>query len=583
MPSETDKSIKNKLARGQAASQLDVTEKHLAHILYGVSEDKKYTKFEIPKRSGGTRLIKAPIAALKNIQSTLSEKLYAHIEAIEKKENKPFVSFAFRKSASIIDNAKRHKNRRWVLNLDLQDFFPSFNFGRVRGFFIKDKDFKYSEEIATILAQIACHEGTLPQGGPCSPVISELIARILDMRMLGLAKKYKLTYTRYADDITFSTNQREFPAAIAQQHDSSAIWKIGKALRQRITDSGFVINEAKTRMSFRNGRQMVTGLVVNKKVNIADSYYRQARAMCYFLFQNGFYYYKNYAKGPSKLTRLNPLEGRLGHIYNVKEKVDRRVLRDKRDKPSAMRKLYRDFLFYKYFLAWNKPLIITEGKTDLIHLKEAVRHLPAFQPEFGKQEDGKFIHALSYFNYEGKIAHEVLRLYGGGTGNLKNILFDYRDFLHDKSDKYKHKPMNFPVIIFLDNDSGLKKFASTVEEVTKNIKAVPKVSFSIDSEDNFYHIMDNLYVVKTPGKDSYIEKFYDEEIIKMKIDGKTFCPDNKNEKAEGTGGFDNKKHYGKTKFAKEVIQAQANKIDFSGFKPLLERIGQVIQDYAKKT
>ena len=83
------------------------------------------------------------------------------------------------------------------MNIDLQDFFPTFNFGRVRGFFIKDQDFAVPEKVATVIAQIACHEGSLPQGSPCSPLITDMIAHILDVRLVQLAKANRLTYSRY--------------------------------------------------------------------------------------------------------------------------------------------------------------------------------------------------------------------------------------------------------------------------------------------------------------------------------------------------------------------------------------------------
>ena len=102
--------------------------------------------------------------------------------------------------------------RRWVFNLDLEDFFPSINFGRVRGFLLKNRDFRAeSEHRATVISQIACHENSLPQGSPCSPVISNLVAHLLDMRLVRLASSVGCTYSRYADDLTFSTNKKIFP------------------------------------------------------------------------------------------------------------------------------------------------------------------------------------------------------------------------------------------------------------------------------------------------------------------------------------------------------------------------------------
>ena len=160
-----------------------------------------------------------------------------------------------------------------MLNLDLEDFFPSFNFGRVRGFFLKDKAFGLHPEVATTIAQIACDGTALPQGSPCSPVISELIAQILDMRLVRLAKKYGVTYTRYADDITFSTSQKNFPTGLATvDSNDPSVWHLSDELVGKIVTSGFVINAAKTRMQFRGSRQMVTGLVINEKVNIRSDY-----------------------------------------------------------------------------------------------------------------------------------------------------------------------------------------------------------------------------------------------------------------------------------------------------------------------
>ena len=118
------------------------------------------------------------------------------------------VSHGFTRKRSIITNATLHRNRRYVLNLDLEDFFPSIHFGRVRGFLIKDRNFALHKDVATVIAQIACRENTLPQGSPCSPVISNLIAHVLDMHLVGLASKVGCTYSRYADDLTFSTNKK---------------------------------------------------------------------------------------------------------------------------------------------------------------------------------------------------------------------------------------------------------------------------------------------------------------------------------------------------------------------------------------
>ena len=277
------------------ARLLNFTPSGLSYVLYKTEPAQKYSTFEIPKRGGGTRSISAPQGALRLLQRNLSDLLYECRKEIEAKEpanpKRRVLSHGFRKGQSIFTNASEHKHRRYVLNLDLQDFFPNFNFGRVRGFFIKDKELAVPAKVATVIAQIACYEGGLPQGSPCSPVIADMIAHILDVRLAQLAKRYKVTYSRYADDLTFSTNQREFPVALAHRENKpGSQWELGAKLTSAIERCGFTINPAKTRMQVRASRQMVTGLTVNKKVNIPQDYYRAVRSMCNALFQTGSYH-----------------------------------------------------------------------------------------------------------------------------------------------------------------------------------------------------------------------------------------------------------------------------------------------------
>jgi hypothetical protein len=274
------------------AKMLGFTPSGLSYILYKLPDSKKYYAFKIPKRNGGKRLIKAPERRLSLLQRRLATLLTECLEEL-KQATPPRRSLAhgFEKGRSIISNASLHKRRRYVFNLDLADFFPSINFGRVRGFFLKDKHFALQPPVATVLAQTACFENELPQGSPCSPVISNLIGHVLDGRLARFAKTHKCTYSRYADDITFSTSRKEFPQEIAVPVSGSTVaWQVGDELRQRIKDAGFEINDNKTRMQFRGSRQVTTGLMVNEKVNIRQEYLRAARHMCKSLFTAGSYY-----------------------------------------------------------------------------------------------------------------------------------------------------------------------------------------------------------------------------------------------------------------------------------------------------
>ena len=277
------------------ADILGVQPKTVSYLLYILPESKKYHSFEIPKRNGGKWLINAPERRLKMVQRRLANVLYGCVAEAEKcaPRRRPF-SHGFARSRSIFTNASVHKNRRYVLNLDLEDFFPSLNFGRIRGFFIKDKRFELNEKVATVIAQIACHKNELPQGSPCSPIISNLLGHLLDVRLVRFARKYKCTYSRYADDITFSTNLRDFPSALAEPiPEKPQYWQLGLPLMKEIQQAGFKVNNDKTRMQRRGSRQITTGLIVNKKVNIRSEYYRTARAICNRLFSTGEYYISN--------------------------------------------------------------------------------------------------------------------------------------------------------------------------------------------------------------------------------------------------------------------------------------------------
>lgn len=198
-------------SRNELADFLGVSRKILTHILYIRKTENLYVSFDIPKRSGGTRTIHAPQNELKSVQQKLAKSLIDYYDFIKKDNNiKSNISHAFEKKKGIITNAEIHRNKRIVLNLDLKDFFDSFHFGRVYGYFHKNKYFALNEEVSIVIAQLVCYNRKLPQGAPTSPIITNLICQILDYNILKLAKKYKLDYTRYADDLTFSTNKRTF-------------------------------------------------------------------------------------------------------------------------------------------------------------------------------------------------------------------------------------------------------------------------------------------------------------------------------------------------------------------------------------
>jgi RNA-directed DNA polymerase len=553
------------------AKMLGFTPSGLSFVLYKLPDSKKYTLFEVPKRDGGKRQIKAPEASMSLLQRRLATLLTECLEELKKaKPPRRPLAHGFEKDRSIITNAQLHKRRRYVFNLDLADFFPSINFGRVRGFFLKDKSFELKPPVATVLAQISCFQNELPQGSPCSPVISNLIGHVLDGRLARFAKTHKCTYSRYADDITFSTSRKDFPPEIAVP-TAGAAWQVSDELRARIKDAGFEINDKKTRMQFRGSRQVTTGLMVNEKVNIRQEYLRAARHMCKALFTTGSYYRMvpaTVAGGavgdpPVKevITSPNSLGGTLAHIYQIKNTADQRDDDMKKAKPTATRSLYFRFLFYKNFVAHTVPLIVPEGKTDSVYLRTAIQYLTAYHPRLGSIVDGKLETKIRFMNFS-ETVHDVMQL-GHGTSEQLFLIRDYEKHLR----AYSHAPLAQPVIVLFDNDDGAKSLFGYARN-----KGHSKIG--LDSTEAFYYLGYNLYLVKTPepgsGKKSCIEDLFPPALLKTLLDGKTFDPNKEHDEAG---------KYGKVVFAKRVVIPNAAAIDFSGFAPLLDRIVAVLDHH----
>jgi RNA-directed DNA polymerase len=251
----------------------DVAHGAMSWTLYKAPENRRYRSFEIPKRSGGMRRIDAPIGLLRDLQERLAPILQSAYDAHPG-------AHGFIKSRGVLTNAKGHTGQRLVLNIDLEDFFPSINFGRVRGLFMA-QPFLVGPSAAAVLAQICTHRNGLPQGAPTSPALSNFIAASLDRRMARLAKDHKLRYSRYADDITFSTNQPTFPPGVAALEQSAEKMRVhpGEALERAVESAGFSINLRKVRLQAHSVRQSVTGIVVNRSVNVERKRIRRVRAM----------------------------------------------------------------------------------------------------------------------------------------------------------------------------------------------------------------------------------------------------------------------------------------------------------------
>jgi RNA-directed DNA polymerase len=264
------------------ADLLEITPKYLRSILYSRRERELYRHFTIPKSSGGVRQIEAPPVALKILQ----EKLNRVFSLVYRP--KPSVH-GYVSRRSILTNANLHLGKRWVLNIDLEDFFPSIHLGRIRGA-LMSRGYSLPASPATVLAQLCTtFDGKLPQGAPTSPILSNIICSRLDGQMMALARRYGLTYSRYCDDISLSARQPLFPIDIARAVGG---WTgdnviLGAALRDVIDSNKFAINPTKSRLQSKECRQAVTGITVNEFPNIAREYVKSLRGLLYAWKRHG--------------------------------------------------------------------------------------------------------------------------------------------------------------------------------------------------------------------------------------------------------------------------------------------------------
>lgn len=261
------------LTAQDAARALGVPLGKLTHVLYRAPEASRYKAFEIPKRTGGMRPILAPVGLTRELQEKLAPVLQQRYSAHPAAQG-------FIKERSILSNARVHVGQRLVLNIDLEDFFPTIHFGRVRGLFMAEP-FRLGPAAAALFAQICTYRNGLPQGAPTSPALSNFIAGDLDRRLSRIARESNVRYTRYADDITFSSNQQTLPQTllVTRHGDGAGGLELAEPLARAITAAGFAINQKKVRLQTRHQRQSVTGLHVNAKANVSRTRIRGLRAM----------------------------------------------------------------------------------------------------------------------------------------------------------------------------------------------------------------------------------------------------------------------------------------------------------------
>lgn len=293
-----------------------ISEKMLKHFSSDLIAPKRYRTFHIRKKSGGLREIKAPCRQLDVILTCVNLMLKSIYEPLD-------VAMGFTSGRSVLNNAQVHVGHNYVFNIDLKDFFPSIPQARVWKR-LQLAPFKFSQEVANVLAGLCCsydktiEANVLPQGSPASPLLTNAICDNLDRRMKGVAKRFGLHYSRYADDMTFSSMHNVY------QEGSDFRTEIQRI----ISEQGFHMNESKTRLQKRGARQEVTGLTVNAIANVSRQYISDLRwilhiwekegyAKAYALFYPKYKHDKGYIKKGEPVME-NVIGGKLNYLKMVR-------------------------------------------------------------------------------------------------------------------------------------------------------------------------------------------------------------------------------------------------------------------------
>lgn len=541
----------------ELADLLGIEYSSLVYYAYKIANEKKYRHFQITKKSGAHRDIYAPIAGLKFIQNQLNSVLQRICTF------KPCVT-GFTQNKSIVDNANIHVRKRYILNIDLKDFFPSINFGRIYSI-LQVYPFNLRQPVAAVIAQLCCFNGSLPQGAPTSPVLSNIVCMKLDNKLVGLAKETRCDYSRYADDISFSTFLKTFPAQLAKI-DSAGGVIVADEITRIIQSNGFTINPNKVHLRSKFKRLEVTGLVVNEKVNTRREYLRQLHAISHACKKYGlvkaaeefFAKYDRKKRNPEKPKELfeKIIKGKLAFIGSVRTISDKTYL-------NLCKKISQaapEIMIKHQPLKFEGSITVqTEGKTDPIHMKSALR----------------------YFHSQGEYSQLDIK-FEDGDGD-KNILNKLKAFKEATSEL--NKPIFF--VFDRDNDNIIREIRDDAYNMHHEFcysLLLPFPDFRNKSQkisiEHYYHD-DDIKRMDSLGRRLYFAEEFNSQSGRHRTDPNINCSDGKRNRGDITiidnDVFDaNSRNIAltKTDFAKYISERTTpfDEVKFDGFRKLFDVI-----------
>jgi RNA-directed DNA polymerase len=248
--------------RDDLAAQLGYSPRALAAIV--ARSASFYREIRLPRKNGSFRIIHSPSDPIRGAQGWIFRKMLASYRPSD-------VAHGFVRGRSIVTNASQHVGHTVLVMADIAEFFPTITFRRVRKAFEK---LGYPYSVAVTLANLCTRNGVLPQGAPTSPALSNIVCEGLDARLQGLAVSRGFAYSRYADDLAFSSDDRRLPSLLP-------------FIREIVKDEGFELRREKTRIARRGARRVVTGVVVNERPNLPRAHVRRLRAALHALATKG--------------------------------------------------------------------------------------------------------------------------------------------------------------------------------------------------------------------------------------------------------------------------------------------------------
>ncbi|WP_054151369.1 reverse transcriptase domain-containing protein [Rhizobium sp. AAP116] len=265
------------------------------YFLHSVSASPEnfYREYKVPKKSGGMRIINEPLPTLKLVQKSIVDDLLRNVEPHK-------AAKAYRKNHTLRGNAVIHRKRPYMLKVDIKDFFPNIDTHSIYQLFF---GLGYTAQVARLLTGLCTLNNGLPQGAPTSPLLSNLVMRGFDAAVFGHCIEKEIFYTRYADDMAFSSKAPDLPSLLP-------------FLRQELKKCRLQINDKKTDFAGKGARKFVTGIVVNERLNILKDERRKLRQEMYYIRRFGLNGHLRKTDNDSA-NYIDRLLGRLNFAYFV--------------------------------------------------------------------------------------------------------------------------------------------------------------------------------------------------------------------------------------------------------------------------